>query len=70
MVKTVLKIDGMACRMCEAHVNDAVRKAFAVKKVTSSHTKGRTEILSDKLYPRNRTQGVRGMSLVDTTLKG
>ena len=23
-----------------------------------------------KLYPRNRTQGVRGMSLVDTTLKG
>ena len=47
MVKTVLKIDGMACSMCEAHVNDAVRKAFAVKKVTSSHGKGRTEILSD-----------------------
>lgn len=46
MVKTTLEIDGMACGMCEAHVNDAVRKAFAVKKVTSSHTKGITEILS------------------------
>ena len=46
MVKITLEIDGMACSMCEAHVNDAIRKAFAVKKVSSSHTKGRTEILS------------------------
>lgn len=48
MVKTILTIDGMACSMCEAHVNDAVRKAFVVKKVTSSHAKGRTEILSEQ----------------------
>ena len=48
MVKTTLEIDGMACGMCEAHVNDAVRKAFAVKKVSSSHAKGRTEILSEQ----------------------
>lgn len=48
MVKITLKIDGMACGMCEAHVNDAVRKAFAVKKVTSSHTKGTTEILAEQ----------------------
>ena len=48
MVKTILEIDGMACGMCEAHINDAVRKAFVVKKVTSSHTKGRTEILSEQ----------------------
>ena len=48
MVKTTLDIDGMACGMCEAHVNDAVRKAFAVKKVSSSHAKGRTEILSEQ----------------------
>lgn len=54
MVKTVLKIDGMACSMCEAHVNDAVRKAFAVKKVTSSHTKGRTEILSEQLLEESK----------------
>lgn len=48
MVKTTLEVDGMACGMCEAHVNDAIRKAFAVKKVTSSHAKGRTEIVSEQ----------------------
>ena len=47
MIRTTLKIDGMACGMCESHINDAVRKSFVVKKVTSSHSKGLTEILSD-----------------------
>ena len=47
MTKTILKIDGMMCPMCEAHMNEAVRKAFHVKKVTSSHTKKETEILSE-----------------------
>ena len=37
MIKTTVKVDGMMCGMCESHVNDAVRKAFQVKKVTSSH---------------------------------
>lgn len=35
MYKTTAKIDGMACSMCEAHVNETVRRAFPVKKVTS-----------------------------------
>ena len=48
MTKTVLKIDGMMCGMCEAHVNEAIRKAFQVKKVTSSHTKKETEIISEE----------------------
>ncbi|MBQ3471462.1 MAG: copper resistance protein CopZ [Clostridia bacterium] len=47
MVKTTAKIDGMMCGMCEAHMNDAVRKDFDVKKVTSSHKKGETVILSE-----------------------
>ena len=47
MVKTTLAIDGMMCSMCESHVNDAVRGAMRVKKVTSSHKKGVTEILSE-----------------------
>ncbi len=47
MVKTTLKIDGMMCGMCEAHINDAVRAAFPVKKVSSSHTKGECIIISD-----------------------
>jgi copper chaperone CopZ len=48
MNKITVKIDGMMCGMCESHVNEAVRKAFSVKKVTSSHTKGETVILTDK----------------------
>lgn len=47
MTKTVLKITGMMCGHCEAHVNDAIRNAFDVKKVSSSHSKGETEIISE-----------------------
>ncbi len=49
--KTILKIDGMACSMCESHLNDAVRAVFEsenckLKKVRSSHRKGECEITS------------------------
>ena len=47
MIRTTLQISGMICGMCEAHINDAIRTAFPVKKVSSSHTKGETVILSD-----------------------
>ena len=47
MIKTTLKIDGMMCGHCEAHVNDTIRNGFDVKKVTSSHKKGTSEIISD-----------------------
>ncbi len=48
MFETTLKIDGMKCGMCEAHVNDAVRDNFNVKKVKSSHGKGQTVIISEE----------------------
>lgn len=48
MIKITLKIEGMACSMCEAHMNDAIRKMFSVKKVTSSHSKCRTEIITNE----------------------
>lgn len=47
MIKTTLAIDGMMCNMCEAHVNEAIRKSCDVRKVTSSHKKGETVILSE-----------------------
>lgn len=47
MNKVTVQIDGMACGMCESHINDVVRKAFNVKKVTSSFKKGETVIISD-----------------------
>lgn len=48
MLKTTLTVEGMACGMCEAHVNDVIRKNFEIKKVSSSHKKGLTEIVSEK----------------------
>ena len=48
MIETILKIDGMACGMCESHINDVVRRTCSVKKVTSSHSKGETVILSEQ----------------------
>ena len=39
-------VNGMMCGMCEAHVNDIVRKNFDVKKVKSSHIKNKTVIVS------------------------
>ena len=48
MIKTIAAVEGMACGMCEAHVNEAVRNHFKVKKVESSHTAKTTEILSEE----------------------
>lgn len=47
MIKTTLKIDGMMCGMCEAHINDCVRQHFKIKKVNSSHSKNQTVIISE-----------------------
>lgn len=60
MVKTIVKIDGMMCGMCEAHMNDAFRKNFKVKKVTSSHAKGETEIISDAPLDKEAVKKVVG----------
>lgn len=48
MFETKLKVDGMMCGMCESHINDAVRSAVNVKKVSSSHTKGETVIITEQ----------------------
>ena len=38
----------MMCGMCEAHMNDLVRKNFKVKKVTSSVKDGETVVISEE----------------------
>lgn len=53
MIQTTVKVSGMACSMCEAHINDAIRGAFPVEKVTSSHSKGETVILSKEPLDEN-----------------
>ena len=71
MVKTTLKIDGMMCGMCESHVNDAIRNAFPVKKVTSSHSKGETVIISVEALSEDKIREVMqptGYELKDLSL--
>ena len=49
MIKTILKIDGMVCSMCEAHINDVIRKTVpGAKKVSSSHAKGEASFLTEE----------------------
>ena len=47
MIKTTLKVEGMACEMCASHVNDAVRAALGPVTVNSSHRRAETVILSE-----------------------
>ena len=66
MYQITLGIDGMMCGMCESHINDAVRNAFPVKKVTSSHSRGQTVILSETEIPEapgHRQDGLRAHEL-------
>ena len=46
MIQTTVEVGGMACSMCEAHINDTVRNTFPVDKVSSSHAKGKTVIIA------------------------
>ncbi len=48
MLQITVEVKGMVCGMCEAHVNEAIRKAFPVKKVSSSRSKGQTVILTQE----------------------
>lgn len=47
MRKITIGIEGMACSMCESHINETIRKHFSVKKVSSSHTKKQAVILTE-----------------------
>lgn len=48
MIKTTVKIDGMMCGMCEAHISDTIRKAFPdAKKVSASRKTGEATFLTE-----------------------
>ena len=36
MIKITIEVEGMSCGMCEAHINEVVRRIEGVKKVISS----------------------------------
>ena len=49
MNKVTLKVEGMACPMCESHIADAIRKTYReAKEVKASHTKKEASFVIDK----------------------
>ncbi len=48
LILVYLTIDGMRCSMCEAHVNDALRKVVGVKKAKASAPKKIAKVLARK----------------------
>ena len=54
MIKTTVKINGMMCSMCEAHINDVIRKTVpGAKKIFASHTRGEASFLSEEAVDEN-----------------
>ncbi len=58
MIKTIVDIDGMNCNMCEEQMNAAIKSAFGVKKVASSHQKNKTIIISIEPIDRAKLESV------------
>ena len=55
MIKTTMKIDGMMCGMCEAHVCDAIRKAVpTARKVAASRSKKEASFLTEEAVDADR----------------
>ena len=49
MIKTTIKIDGMMCSMCEAHICDTIRNAVPeAKKATASRSKKEATFLTEE----------------------
>jgi Copper chaperone len=54
MIKTTMKIDGMMCGMCEAHVCDAIRAAVpTARKVVASRSKKEASFLTEEAVDRD-----------------
>ena len=51
MIRITVQVDGMMCGMCEAHVNDAIRRALPVKQVASNRKRKETVILTEQDIP-------------------
>ena len=47
MIKTIVKIEGMMCHNCEAHMVKAFEESFKLKKASASHENAQAELISE-----------------------
>ncbi len=61
MIKTTMRIDGMMCGMCEAHVCDAIRKAVpTARKVAASKSKKEASFQTEEAVDTDRLKAAIG----------
>ncbi|MGM9942092.1 MAG: heavy-metal-associated domain-containing protein [Bulleidia sp.] len=56
LIETTLQIEGMACAMCESHVQDLIHRNFDVRKVKADHRKGTVVITSRQPLSQQKLQ--------------
>lgn len=75
MYKITAKVEGLKCPNCERHVNEAIKEAFSIKKVTSSHTNkeavitSKEDIDNDKLKAAIEEAGYQVIDIQKETYK-
>ncbi len=60
MTQTTIGIDGMMCEMCEAHINDAIRRNFTVKSAKSNRKKKQCVVVSEEPLDEDKIRSVIG----------
>ena len=48
MIQTTIGVEGMSCEMCEAHINDVIRKTFSVKSAKADRRKKQCVVVSEE----------------------
>ena len=58
MVKTTIKINGIMCNNCVAHINETIKNEFDINKVTTSKDSGTSEVISDNELSKEKLREV------------
>ena len=58
MVKTTIKIKGIMCENCVAHINETIKNEFDINKVTTSKDSGTSEVISDNELSKEKLREV------------
>lgn len=61
MKEYVFDVEGMACAMCEAHINDAVRRVAGVKSVHSDRRARQTVVTAETLDTQAVMEAIAGL---------
>ena len=61
MTEYIFTVKGMACEMCENHVNDAVRRVADIKSVKSNRKKDETIVVAEELDTECVCEAIRSL---------